>query len=166
MLGCTLHGWPNRMQANPSAGPHAPLPTLAQVLGRALQHMRAGAGLAGTVFWMLAAPSYGDFDGFTVYFSSQSKQSGRSLQQGSPAPQPGRTAAVIRQHAAAVAALNAPAAGGPQEPTLNPLLPASASGPQGGTAGVAFVAEGAAAVSSRRCSCGGSSCTCLCCRAM
>ena len=86
------------------------------MLGRSLHHMREG-GLAGTAFWLIAAPSYPDHDGFTVYFSTASG-----------APSTSRTAAAVRQHAAAVAALNGAPAAVPQPATcavLNPLLPVS-----------------------------------------
>jgi hypothetical protein len=78
--------------------------------------MRAG-GLAGTAFWLMAAPSYPDHDGFTVYLSTARGASSTN-----------HTAEVIRRHAAAVAALNWGPAAGPQPDTcavLNPLLPVS-----------------------------------------
>lgn len=99
--------------------------------------MRPGGGLAGTAFWLIAAPSYPDHDGFTVYFSSSgsnqpsSSSSGRELltpQGGRPLGAHGsRTAAVVRQHAAAVARLcqqGSAVAGPPLPPasTANPLL--------------------------------------------
>lgn len=109
--------------------------------------MQAG-GLAGTAFWMMAAPSYPDFDGFTVYFSRSSpsgsgdtaaggiasSQPGRAQQ----APQPGgRTAAVIRQHAATVALLNGrPAVAYGQLPHLV-QQPGSSSGPPAGASAAA-----------------------------
>ena len=81
--------------------------------------MQAG-GLAGTAFWMMAAPSYPDYDGFTVYFSSPPTSSGTGgggtaanististqPEQAPPARAGERTATVIRQHAATVALLN------------------------------------------------------------
>lgn len=92
-------------------------------------------GLAGTCFWMLAAPSYPDHDGFTIYLSGEDKEGRHSsahrllaaaaAQQGDEEPASpfaaaaaapaapfggarpgGRTGHVIRQHAAAVAQLN------------------------------------------------------------
>lgn len=56
--------------------------------------MRRGAPLAGTLYWVLAAPSYGDFDGFTIYLSG---------------PRRGQAAEALEAHAAYVAALNAEA---------------------------------------------------------
>lgn len=38
-----------------------------QMLGLALRLMEAGRHVAGSMFWMTAAPSYPDYDGFTVY---------------------------------------------------------------------------------------------------
>ncbi len=38
-----------------------------QVLGRVLQLMHAGSPMAGSILWMTAAPSYPDYDGFTIY---------------------------------------------------------------------------------------------------
>lgn len=98
--------------------PSAPPCVRMQVLGAALRHMRAGSGLAGWAFWMLAAPSYPDYDGFTVYFSGGPDGAGSGSS---------RTAGVIKEAAAAVAALNreaAPAAaqGGGQADHLSPLL--------------------------------------------
>lgn len=43
----------------------------AALLERCVKHMRAGAPMAGTAFWMAAAPSYPDHDGFSVYFSGR-----------------------------------------------------------------------------------------------
>lgn len=108
-----------------------------------MQHMQAG-GLAGTAFWMVAAPSYPDHDGFTVYFntSPSSTSSGYAAAGGSVAPsQAGRvllpkagerTAAVIRQHAATVALLNGrpEVAYGQVPPLMQP--PASGGGAIGG----------------------------------
>jgi mannan endo-1,4-beta-mannosidase len=62
----------------------------AAVLAAALRHMREGAPLAGTAFWMAAAESYPDYDGFTIY-----------LARGGGDP----TVRVIQRHAAEVRAL-------------------------------------------------------------
>lgn len=62
--------------------------------------MAARAGLAGTAFWMIAAPSYPDHDGFTVYFSGTPSGARSGSADG------GSTADAIRQHAVAVARLN------------------------------------------------------------
>jgi len=45
-----------------------------RILERCIEHMTSNAPLAGTVFWMAAAPSYPDHDGFTVYFSGEGAQ--------------------------------------------------------------------------------------------
>ncbi|KAL4858577.1 Mannan endo-1 [Chlorella vulgaris] len=82
-----------------------------EVLQAALRHMTARAGLAGTEFWMIAAPSYPDHDGFTVYFS------------GTQSCATNGTADAIRQHAVAVARLN----NRPDQP--NPLLADSCTQP-------------------------------------
>lgn len=126
-----------------AAGGSARAMFYAQVLGRCVQHMQAG-GLAGTAFWMMAAPSYPDHDGFTVYFSTSPSSSSSSYAAagGSVAPsQAGRvllpkagerTAAVIRQHAATVALLNGrpEVAYGQVPPLMQP--PASGGGAIGG----------------------------------
>ena len=69
------------------------------LLATALARMHTGSPLAGTLFWMIAAPSYPDYDEFTIYF--RGKGGGDSQQD--------PTADVIKQHAAGVAALNAAA---------------------------------------------------------
>lgn len=38
-----------------------------QVLGRVLELMQQRRFMAGSIFWMAAAPSYPDYDGFTLY---------------------------------------------------------------------------------------------------
>lgn len=57
---------------------------------RVLSHMKAGRCLAGTCFWMLAAPSYADYDGFTIRFPSD-------------------ISSEVLEHAREVARLNGPA---------------------------------------------------------
>lgn len=47
--------------------PAPPSPPAAQVLSQALRLMQGGAHMAGSLFWMAAAPSYPDYDGFTIY---------------------------------------------------------------------------------------------------
>ncbi|GAB4817240.1 hypothetical protein N2152v2_004286 [Parachlorella kessleri] len=37
------------------------------VLGRVLKLMQDGSPMAGSIFWMTAAPSYPEYDGFTIY---------------------------------------------------------------------------------------------------
>jgi hypothetical protein len=64
------------------------------MLADAHELMRAGKHLAGMLFWMIAADSYPDFDGFTVYFGGKREDDG--------------TAAIITGAAAAAAQLNWP----------------------------------------------------------
>lgn len=64
------------------------------MLADARELMRAGRHLAGMLFWMIAADSYPDFDGFTVYFGGKREDDG--------------TAAIIAGAAAAAAQLNWP----------------------------------------------------------
>ena len=77
----------------------------AELLGGALRHMERG-GLAGTAYWVLAAPTYADHDGFTIYLSGPSSGS--------------RTAAAVRQHAAAVLDLNTRLAAHPPQAAVGP----------------------------------------------
>lgn len=78
-----------------------------QVLAWALRHMGSGpgGGIAGTCFW-LAATTYADYDGFTVYLGDHP----RAGQAGGGGDD---TAAVIAQHAVEVAVLNARGAARP-----------------------------------------------------
>jgi mannan endo-1,4-beta-mannosidase len=75
---------------------------LAAVLQRALDLMRAGAPLAGTMFWTAAARSYTDYDGFTIYLGPEDREKVGEGQGGGVAT----AAAAIVQHAAAVQTLN------------------------------------------------------------
>ncbi len=61
--------WPPAPPASSLLPPrHLSKPPLRlQVLGRVLRLMRGGSPVAGSVFWMTAAPSCPDYDGFTIY---------------------------------------------------------------------------------------------------
>eukprot|EP00887_Chlorella_sp_A99_P006108 scaffold22.g6108.t1 len=129
------------------------------LLGEALAAMRHSKPLGGTLYWMLAAPSYPDYDGFTIYLSGSEAPSGhstaamaavgasadaapgggalRALAQRGGGTGVGRgwpsvTAAAIVRHAADVAALNAgPAAGTPSGSTAGAAI--SGAGSTGAT---------------------------------
>ena len=98
-----------------------------EVLAWALRRMSQDGGVAGTCFW-LAATSYADYDGFTVYLGDHPPGAGCR-----PGASDG-TAAVIAQHAAEVAALNAGPArldarsGGGVEKEAGPAPPQSLCG--------------------------------------
>ena len=55
-----------------------------QVYDTVLHHMAAGHAVAGTCFWMLAAASYPDYDGFTVYLSERDGAPGGARQCAAP----------------------------------------------------------------------------------
>lgn len=146
-----------------------------QLLAHALHLMRAGSGLAGSAFWLLAAPSYPDHDGFTVYLDSIGSQLSSSRQlsgvaaRAALAPQAGgRTADAIRRHAAEVGDLN----GGParvQPGGLpggwlgNPLLAGGSASGSMGAAATAGSSGGAGSSASLDCA---QSAHCRCCPQM
>lgn len=140
--------------------------------------MSSGGGLAGSAFWLLAAPSYPDHDGFTVYFGSPSSQNDNDLQLKSGSqlsgawerttqvPQGGgRTVDAIRRHAVQVAELNRGAvpfqAGAAQGSWLgNPLLATSSFSGSVGAGATAGSTAGAGSSASMDHSRDGAQCSC------
>ena len=144
-------------------------PVHLQVLARVLHHMRAGSGLAGSAFWVLAAPSYPDHDGFTVYLSQPPAGGGRDTAAaaatcstpvgggGAAMTGSGSAAAAVRRvlcgiHTAASAAVGAIAAGSTASSSATTGNVAAGGGLTAcGAATVGVIRQHAAAVAALNC---------------